>query len=330
MAKNSEHRGEFWAIGFVLGYASGNIFDRRAVGGSDPLIGPLLRGLPSLALGLALVWKYRTWGQLRPHSDTYIGRRAIVPFVWAGAISTIGLFLYYFAIKLGGVILTVTVIETWVIWGTLAAWPMLREELHGYLLAGWGVIVLGLACLVFGHLRGQSLSHAWYWAVPLALLTAMCYGVSGVLWRDGQLRGAHHSTAIFVQFLTSFAVGIVGLLLYGRGPGLLSTSLQGLIDFVSSGVLSGVVGVYCIFKALGLLEVARVNALSSLTPLTATLFARIFLHEPLSLLTLAGVVVVCTGVTLTQMMRSRAQKASVKNPLSMDNSPGSLRLLGSP
>jgi drug/metabolite transporter (DMT)-like permease len=314
MAKDSKHGGELWAIGFVLGYSSGNIFDKQAVGRGDPLIGPFLRGLPSLALGLALMWKYRTWGQLKPHSDTYIGCRAIIPFVWAGVISTMGLFLYYFAIRMGGVILTVTVIETWVIWGTLAAWPMLGEELHGFLLAGWGVIALGLACLVFGQLRGQSLSHAWYWALPLALLTAMSYGVSGVLWRDGQLRGAHHSTAIFVQFLTSVAVGIVGLQLYSRVPVLLSTPLRSLGDFVSGGVLSGVVAVYCIFKALGLLEVARVNALSSLTPLTATLFARLFLHEPLSLPTLIGVVMVCIGVTLTQIMRSRAQKAFGQEP----------------
>ena len=57
MAKAQHHSGgEFWAIGSMLGYASANIFDRLAVTGGDPLVGPFLRGLPSLALGLVLMW----------------------------------------------------------------------------------------------------------------------------------------------------------------------------------------------------------------------------------------------------------------------------------
>ena len=315
MAKERQSRGELWAIGSVLGYASANIFDKRAVGGGDPLVGPFLRGLPSLVLGVVLMSKDRTWSQLKPSSANYIGWRAITPFVWAGVLSTLGLFLYYFAMRVGGVILTVPLVETWVIWGTLAAWLMLGEDLRGFLLIGWGVIALGLCLLVLGQLRGQPLSHAWYWALPLALLTALSYGVSGVLWREGQLRGAHQSTAIFLQFLSSVIVGLGGLVIYGRGPVLLNTPAKSLLNFLSGGVLSGVVAIYCIFNALRLLEVARVYALSSLTPLTATLFARFFLHESLSLPTLGGVVLVCTGVTLTQIMRARGQAAKSQEPI---------------
>jgi drug/metabolite transporter (DMT)-like permease len=126
-----------------------------------------------------------------------------------------------------------------------------------------------------------------------------------VLWRTGQLRGAHQSTAILLQFLTSVAVGLVGLMLAGRLRLLLSTPARSFVNFLESGFLSGVIAIYCIFTALRLLEVARVNALSSLTPLTATLFARFFLHEYLSLPMLAGVILICAGVTLTQVLRSR-------------------------
>jgi len=317
MSKDQQARGELWAIGSVLGYASANIFDRLALGGGDPLVGPFLRGLPSLALGLVLMWKHRTWDQLKRGSAEYIGRRAIASFVWAGVLSTLGLFLYYFALGAGGVILTVPLLETWVIWGTLAAWLMLGEELRGFLLVGWAIIALGLACLVFGQLRGQPFSHAWFWTLPLALLTAVSYGVAGVLWRDGQLRGAHQSTAIFLQFLSSVTVGLLGLLLFGRGAVLLATPARSLLNFLGGGVLSGVIAIYCLFMALRLLPVARAYALSSVTPLTATLFARFFLHENLSLPTLAGVLLVCGGVTLTQIMRSRAdarQRAAESAP----------------
>jgi len=306
MAKARHTGGEFWAIGSMLGYASANIFDRLAVTGGDPLVGPFLRGLPSLALGLVLMWRHGTWHDLRPGSPCYIGRRAIAPFIWAGVLSTLGLFLYYFAIRLGGVILTIPLLETWVIWGTIAAWLMLGEDLRGFLLIGWGLIALGLAALVYGQLRGHDLAPGWYWTLPLALLAAVSYGVSGVLWRDGQLRGAHQSTAILLQFVSSVGVGLIGLLVSGRGTALITTPFHNVLNFLASGVLSGVIAIYCIFTALRLLEVARVYAFSSLTPLTAALFARFFLHEYLNLPILAGLVLICAGVIISQIIRSRS------------------------
>lgn len=87
-------RGEPWALGSVLGYSAANVFDRIAVVHADPLIGPLLRGLPSLLLGIFLVWRNRTLDQLRPGSPRYVGRRAILPFLVAGVLSTMGLFVY--------------------------------------------------------------------------------------------------------------------------------------------------------------------------------------------------------------------------------------------
>jgi drug/metabolite transporter (DMT)-like permease len=310
MAKRAPIRGEVWALGSVLGYASGNVCDSVAVTAADPLLGPFLRGLPSLVLGLGMMWTRHTWAELQPRSPRFVGRRAIMPFIWAGVLSTIGLFLYYFAIRMGGIILTVPLIETWVIWGTLAAWLMLGEELRGFLLLGWGAIGLGLAALIFGQLRGQPLTTMWYWAVPLGALAAVTYGLSGVLWRDGQLRGADQSTAILLQFISSVGVGLAGLLAMGKGGLLFSAPAGSLVSFLGGGVFSGVIAIYCIFKALRMVPVARVYAVSSLTPLTATLFARVFLHQYLNLPMLAGVVLICAGVILTQIFRARADAAA--------------------
>ena len=301
----SRRQGELWALGSVFGYASANIFDRLAVVHADPLVGPFFRGLPSLLLGIALVWKNRTLGQLRPGSPQYVGRRAVLTFVWAGILSTMGLFIYYFAIRMGGVIITTPVLETWVIWGTLVAWIFLREKLRGFLLLGWALIALGLGALVLGQLRGKPISPYWYWAIPLAALAAVSYGISGVLWRDGQLRGAHQSTAILLQFVTSIAVALAGLGLGGRGSLLFTTARKDVMALLASGVLSGIIAIYCIFSALRLMEVGRVYAISSLTPLVATLFARFFLHEYLNLLILSGVLLISVGVTLTQIFRPR-------------------------
>jgi len=296
-------RGEPWALGSVLGYSAANVFDRIAVVHADPLIGPLLRGLPSLLLGIFLVWRNRTLDQLRPGSPRYVGRRAILPFLVAGVLSTMGLFVYYFAIRVGGVVITIPVLETYVIWGTLVAWFFLGERIRARALVGVGLIALGLVALAVGQRGGQSISPLWYWAIPLALFTAVTYGISGVLWRDGQLRGAHHSTAILSHSLTSMTVALIGLAALVRWSALVATSGRDVAALLTSGVLSGVVGIYSMFIALRRMTVARVYALRALTPLVAALFARFFLHEYLSPLMLASILLVSLGVALTQIYR---------------------------
>jgi drug/metabolite transporter (DMT)-like permease len=306
--QRKSRRGEPWALGSVLGFSSANIFDRIAVAHADPLIGPFLRGLPSLFLGIVLVWRNRTLGQLRPGSAQYVGRRALLPFFLAGVLSTVGLFVYYFAIRIGGVIMTIPVLETYVIWGTVIAWFVLHERVRALTLAGVGLIALGLAALSLGQIHGQPISPLWYWAIPLALFTALTYGVSGVLWRDGQLRGAHQSTAILLQFTTSVAVAVVGLAGLGRWSTVIVTPWHDVAALLTSGVLSGIVGIYCMFTALRLMAVARVYAFSALTPLVATLFAHFFLKEYLNFTMLMGVLLVSAGVGLTQIYRPKDER----------------------
>ena len=304
----SSHRGEPWALGSVLGYSSANLFDRMAVIHADPILGPLLRGLPSLVLGILLVARSRTFSQLRPGTPTFVGRRAILPFLWAGFLSTVGLFAYYFAIRAGGVTITVPVLETYVIWGTAIAWIFLGERVRALSMLGVGLIAVGLITLSVGQLGGRPTSPTWYWAIPLALFTALTYGVAGVLWRDGQLRGAHQSTAILLQFTTSMAVALAGLLVLGRWESLARAPIRDIATLLTSGVLSGIVGIYCMFTALRLMAVARVYAFSALTPLVAAISARFLLDEYLNAVMLLGIVLVCAGVVLTQIFRPRQER----------------------
>lgn len=306
--RRGSRAGEPWALGQVFGYATANVLDRLAVTHASPLILPLLRGLPSLVLGILLVGKNRTLGQIEPHSPQYVGRRAILPFIWAGIISTVGLFAYAFAIRLGGVIITIPALQTYVIWGPLIAWVALKEQLRPLALAGIGLIVVGLLALSWGQLHGQPITPHWYWAVPLGIFAAVTYGLSGVLWRDGQLRGAHQSTAILLQFLASIAVAVAGLGVFGRWSLLREAAWGDLSALLASGVFSGVIGIYCMFTALRLMSVARVYAFSALTPLMAALLARFFLHEYLSLLMLAGTLLVSAGVVLTQVFRPQDER----------------------
>jgi drug/metabolite transporter (DMT)-like permease len=304
-------RGEPWALGSVTGYALANLFDRVAVTHADPLIGPFVRGLPSLFLGITLVWKNRTFTQFAPDSPNYVGTRVLLSLVGAGAVSTVGLFAYYFAIQIGGVTITIPVLQTYGLWGMLIAWFFLRERAGRMLVLGLGMIALGLAALSLGQLRGQPISPGWYWAIPLALLAACTYGLAGVLWRDAQLRGAHQSTAILTQFMASIAVALAGLGANGRLALIVTTPGKDLATLFASGILSGIVGIYCIFMALRLMAVARVFAYSALTPLVATLGAHFLLHEYLNAVMLAGVCLASGGVALTQIFRPAEEKQAI-------------------
>src|SRR5204863_3933432 len=169
--KTVPRRGEPWALGIVAGYASAEVLDRLAVMSPhvDPIVGPFLRGLPSLVLGIILVWKHRTLGQLHQRSAQYIGNRAVLSLFVAGILSTIGLFAYYFAMQLGGVVVTVPVLQTYAIWGTLIAWFFLGERIHALALGCAGMLGFGLGILAWRQLRGEPVSPKWYWAIPLAL-----------------------------------------------------------------------------------------------------------------------------------------------------------------
>jgi drug/metabolite transporter (DMT)-like permease len=301
-------RGELWALGMALGYASVYVFDRIAVIHADPLVGPFLRTLPSLALGIFLVWKNGTLDQLRSGSPRYIGPQAILRFVWAGLISTLGLFLYYFAISLGGVVLTAPLVASYVIWGALFAWPLLGERLNGAAWGSIGVLVAGLVALAIGESHGQALPSHWFWALPLGAITAVTYGISGVFWRDGQLRGAHQSTAILLQFATTILAALVGLAASGHLSALLRTPWRDVAAFLASGVLSGIVGVYCFFMALRRMSVARVYAFAGLQPLLATIAAYFLLREFLSPMIVGGILAISAGVTLVQVFRPTEER----------------------
>lgn len=300
--------GELWALGGVLGYATASVFDRAAVIHADPLLGPLIRSLPSLALGVAFLILRKTYRQLQPSSATYVGRRAIIAFIIPGVLSTAGLFGYYFALQIGGVVITIAVQQSFVLWGALFSWPYLGERLSLASLGGIGVLVFGLVVLGLGQMRGTPVSGHWYYAIPLALFTAISFGISGVFWREGQLRGADQSTGIFLQFVSGVLTAIIGLAVFGHAETLVHTPATHLGALLASGTLSGIVGIYCLFTSLKLMSVARTYALFSLNPLVAAVLAHFLLKEFINQQMMIGILMVCVGVTLVQIFKPTEQQ----------------------
>jgi drug/metabolite transporter (DMT)-like permease len=284
----------------VLAYAVAFILDRTAVSDADPMVGPVIYGLPSLTLGVVLVLVKKTYRQLDHRSAVYVGKRVILTFVVPGVLSSVGLLTYYFALQLGGVAITAPVQQTFIVWGAAASWLYLGERLGRGGLIGIGVLVAGLLVLTLGQVGSIPVSTRWYYAIPLSLVTAIAYGVSGVFWRDGQLRGADQSVGILIQFVTSELTSVLLVLGFGKWKMLFQAPGQQVGALLASGVLSGIVAVYCLFTSLKLMSVARTYTFYSLISPVAAIFAYIFLKEEINARMMLGIVIVCFAVAIVE------------------------------
>jgi drug/metabolite transporter (DMT)-like permease len=265
--------------------------------------------LPSLALGTALAFARRDLEQLRPGSARYVGGRAISAFVFPGVLSTVGLFTYYFALAYGGVSLTIPTQQSYIVWGALAGWLYLGERFSSRAVLGILTVVAGLFALAFGQTQGIPISEQWYLAIPLALFTAMSYGISGVLWRKGLLLGVEQTTGVFVHFLATVATAGAGVLAFGRLDTLLGLSGRDVGLLLVSGVLSGIVGTFGALAAIARIGVVRTYVITALTPLVAVLLARFVLGERVTAMMAVGIVVVSLGVVLVQLFKPSSEAA---------------------
>lgn len=300
--------GEIWMIGTVLGYASAYVFDRIAVVRVDPMVATFIKNLPIFLLGSTLIFTKGTYRQMLPRSGQYVGRYTIVIFVIGAVLLSLGTISYYYALRFGGINITVPVTQTSVLWGIIAGWIYLDEKYNPRALIGIGLLVAGLIVLAYGQTMGIPVSPQWYYAIPLALFSALSWGLTGVIWRDGQLRGADQSTAVFIQFTSKAIFMAVVILLMGRLPLMTHMSLRDAGALLISGLLSGLVAQYCLIMALRLMSVARVYALNSVNPVLAAGLAYFMIHEYINATMFAGMMVVSAGVILVQVYKPKHER----------------------
>lgn len=299
-ARMKKGAGEFWALGSVLGYSGANLFGRAAVVTGNPLAGPLLRDLPSLAMGISLLLRGHHYRQLQAGHAEFAGRPLLV-FIGSGLISTLGTFSFFIALQLGGVNIVVPVLQTQIIWGAIFGWWLLREAVSTRGILGIIVTVAGLAILSIGQSLGVPASDSWGWGLLLALVPAVAWGFTGVIWRYGQQRGVDRSSGITVHYGTSVAASVIFLLTSGNWVVYQNIRPGDLTALAVSGILGGVVAVYCMFTAMKLLPAATVLVLSGVTPLVTALGGAIFLGEFINTPMWLGILMTSAGVVIFQI-----------------------------
>jgi drug/metabolite transporter (DMT)-like permease len=299
--------GELWALGAVFGYSGANLFGRAGVATGNPIAGPLLRAVPSLLMGLLLGWRGKQYRQLLPGDTRYVGSRLLLVFVGSGLISVIGTFAFFFALHIGGVDIAVPVLQTQLIWGSLFAWIMLGERVNARGVLGILVTFAGLVVLALGQSQGVPVSNNWYWGLGLALIPAIAWGFSGVVWRYGQQRGMERSSGITIQYGTAVVASALFLLFSGQLGVYRTIGVGDFTALLVSGVFGGVIAVFCMFTAMKLLPAATVFVLNGLTPLVTALGGGLFLHENVNGLMWLGILLASAGVVLFQLTAAVGQ-----------------------
>lgn len=312
-AADRQHRfaGELWAMVAVLGYSASNLFGRAGVVRGDPLAGPLLRDVPSLIMGVVLLLRSGAHRELNPGSEAFRGRSLLL-FVASGVVSLFGTFAFFYALNIGGVNIVVPVLQTQIIWGALIAWWLLGERLQ--LRRGLGVLVslAGLVVLAYGQSQGVPVSQQWPLGVLLALVPALGWGASGVIWRLGQQRNVSRATGITVHYGTSALLGLAYVVLSGNFGVFGSLSSQDFSSLLLSGVFGGMIGVYAMFSAMKLLPAATVFVLNGFTPILVALGGWLFLNEYINMVMWLGILVTSLGVVVFQLTGQAPQAREPK------------------
>ncbi|MBX3142037.1 MAG: DMT family transporter [Trueperaceae bacterium] len=300
--RSATFAGELWALAAVVGYTGSNLFGRAGVALGNPVAGPLLRDLPSFLLGLSLLSRAGRYRQLLPGRSAFQGAK-LVPFVLSGAISVIGTFAFFFSLSIGGVNIAVPVLQTQLLWGALFGWLLLGERVLPRGVFGIAVTFAGLCVLAVGQSRGTPVSDAWFTALLLALVPAVAWGLSGVIWRRGQMQGVERSAGMTVHYGTSVLVSLSFLIIARQLDVYRALGWESLVSLVMSGICGGVIAAFAMFTAIKLLPAATVFVLNGLTPLLTAVGGAWFLGEYVNPLMWAGIALTSLGVVVFQVTK---------------------------
>jgi drug/metabolite transporter (DMT)-like permease len=297
-------------IGAILGFAGSNFLDRIAVVQIDPWLGALVKTIPSLVFAVILLTVRRTWSQMRPGRPEYIGPSAVGLFLVSGVLSVIGLVVYFYALRLAGLALTVPFLQTQIVWATVIGWLFMQERFHPPAILGIAIAAAGLMLLSYGQMYGRPVSDSWALGVPLTLLAALAFSITGAIARAGQLKGADQSTGMFLRFCVSVVLVLAIVAITGRFPLLAAASARDLAALLVSGVLNGVIAMYCFFTALRYMAVGRAFAMNGANPIVAVALGAIYLDEYINALMWVGIVLGFVGIVLVQVFKPAERKAA--------------------
>lgn len=133
--------------------------------------------------------------------------------------------------------------------------------------------------------------------LPIAMLTgigsAICYALYSIFGRIALAKYPPMTVTFYSLFISAIGLGVVFL---GDGAMLPSASMKMLTFILLLGVISTMVPYIFYTKGLQVLAPSKASVLAFVEPMVATLMGMLILHEPLTLLSLSGIVLIFLGI----------------------------------
>jgi drug/metabolite transporter (DMT)-like permease len=307
--------GELWASASAFGYALAAIFSRVASVAIHPFVAPGLRLLPIVAVAWTRI--LRRPAELRrlvPGHESFLGWRLLAVMCLGGTFTTvIGTVGYFYALRIGGVVLTQPVLATSIFWSAFIAALFLGEPLTRRMVVGVIVAVLGVALLGYGRAVGGNLPDNVLLALPLAFIPAITWAAGANCTRYALVKGVDKYLVLAVSNL--WAIGLLfGLLLAtGQGGLITSVSLNGLGSVLLAGMLTAASQI-TIAYALSFAAVASVSTINGMNPVLSAILAYFILGEPLNALMIIGTVLTVIGVIYVQVTKVDVASPQAPSP----------------
>lgn len=202
------------------------------------------------------------------------------------------------------------------LWIALLAVPLLGERLRPGNLLGLLLIVLGIAAIGTQSLLSAT-ADAQAWRGDLLFAGGgLCWATYVVLARRWQLDPIHSTIAITVCALFTYAVPFACLVLAGLVPSHLSqaSSTEILFQMSFQGVGVGIVTGIAFITMAQAFGPVRAGMLISLVPGLSALGATVFLGEPLTLFSVAGLAFVTAGILMGVRSQGRPARGMLAPP----------------
>jgi uncharacterized membrane protein len=134
-------------------------------------------------------------------------------------------------------------------------------------------------------------------AAALALLVASIWGVTPIFEKLSLVK-ASPFTVMTLRFIFTATCVVVISLVTGKYKEFSTIDGKTLLWIILAGLLGGIVGLFIYFVALKQDLTSRIAPITATFPLFTALYAFIFLHEPISIQRIMGILFIVIGLVL--------------------------------
>ena len=169
-----------------------------------------------------------------------------------------------------------------------------HERITVLKIAGLVAVMAGMVCVNGADVKAQGLS----WGLLCGLLSAVMYAVLVISVKKTKgLSGLASAASQLV--IGGIMVAIFTAAVHGEA---LSLSMESIVAIVILGVINTGIGCYLYFSGVQELPAQSVSICGYIEPLSALIFAALFLQEALSSLQITGAVLILGGVAVAEVL----------------------------